>query len=292
MSKYIPDVSSRRWVIIASQRVARPEDTDKKRKKSCIFCPGREKMTPEEVFRLGKGEKDKPGWLVRVIPNKYPITDIHEVIIHSPSDEKDIEQLPLSQVVLIFKAYRERFNFYRKKGQVIIFCNHGEHAGASISHPHSQLVVIPSQINLDSLTKEPLNNLVKENKFFNVYCPDFSQWPYESWITPKKEGSFFGDINDEEIMDLAKIMQEILKRLEHIYKKNQFIHIPFGYNFYIYPKENWFIRVIPRFVHRAGFELGTGLSVNIIDPIDAALELRGMEKRMEKVIAKLKQKAI
>ncbi len=290
MSKYIPDVSSRRWVIIASQRVTRPEDTDKKRK-VCIFCPGHEKMTPEEVFRFGKGDKGKPGWLVRVIPNKYPITDIHEVIIHSPSDEKDIEQLPLSQVVLIFKAYRERFNFYRKKGQVIIFCNHGEHAGGSIAHPHSQLVVIPSQINLDSLIKEPLNNLVEENKFFNVYCPDFSQWPYEAWITPKTEGTLFGDITDIEIDDLAKIMQKFLRRLEQIYKKNKFIHMPLGYNFYIYPKESWFVRIIPRFVHRAGFELGTGLSVNIIDPIDAALELKGEGKRIEKVLDKLKTKS-
>ena len=68
------------------------------------------------MFRIGEGEKDMPGWKVRVIPNKYPITAFHEVIIHSPFDDKEIEHLPESHVELILKTYRERFNFYRKKG--------------------------------------------------------------------------------------------------------------------------------------------------------------------------------
>ncbi|MCX7881589.1 MAG: DUF4931 domain-containing protein, partial [Patescibacteria group bacterium] len=103
---------------------------------------------------------------LRVIPNKYPITDFHEVIIHSPDHQKDIDELSLDHINLLFKAYRERYRFYKSKGQVMIFCNHGEHSGASLTHPHSQLVVIPSQINLDTLTREPLNNVVDENKFF------------------------------------------------------------------------------------------------------------------------------
>src|SRR3990172_1270939 len=72
----------------------------------CPFCAGNEATTPPEVYRIGPGEKDKPGWLVRVVPNKYPITDIHEVIIHSPDDAKDIEQIPIEQVTHILTAYR------------------------------------------------------------------------------------------------------------------------------------------------------------------------------------------
>jgi len=273
VSKYVPDISSKRWVIISEQRGYRPDEVSSK-KGVCIFCPGNEKLTPSEVLRFGKGEKDKRGWSVRVIPNKYPITDIHEVIIHSPNSENDIAELSLEQVELILKAYRQRFNFYKTKGQVLIFSNHGEHAGASIKHPHSQLVVIPSQINLDSLTEEPLTNMVEENTFFHVYCPDFSQWPYEIWIIPKKEGGVFGEIGDQEIADLAGLLQTMLKKLHKLYKEERFIQAPFGYNYYIYPKENWFVRIIPRFIHRAGFELGTGLSVNIVDPIHAAAKLQ------------------
>lgn len=288
MSKYIPDISSRRWVIVSSSRLVRGDDA-KDEKRVCPFCAGAESHTPSEVFRLGGGTADQPGWRVRVIPNKYPITDIHEVIIHSTDHEKDIEDLPLKQVELVLRAYKARYIDHKPKGQVMIFCNHGEHAGASIDHPHSQLVVIPSQINLDALSREPLNNVVDENTFFYVYCPDFSQWPYEVWIAPKKEGGIFGDINDEEILDLADIMQKIIKRLHHIYKESKITTAPFGYNYYIYPKENWYVRIIPRFIHRAGFELGTGLSVNIVDPIDAALEFKGIERQLGSVLKKLQK---
>lgn len=292
MSKYVPDISTHRWVVISPQRISRPEEdlSNTKAKKSvCPFCAGHESSTPPEVFRLSGGDPNQPGWKVRVVPNKYSITDIHEVIIHSPEHNKDIVEMPLEHTVLILTTYRQRYNTYRKRGQVLIFCNHGEHAGESLSHPHSQLVVIPSQINLDTLVREPLNNVVEDNKLFHVYCPDFSQWPYEVWIAPKKEDIFFGDISDVEIQELAQIMIKILKRLSHIYHRQPISNLVFGYNYYIYHKENWYLRIIPRFIHRAGFELGTGLYVNIIDPLEAALELRGVERKMIGVLKKLKK---
>lgn len=291
MSKYVPDISTRRWVIISPQRLGRPEEYvgGKKKKDFCPFCEGNENQTPPELLRYGGGEANKAGWKLRVVPNKFSITDIHEVIIHSPDHVKDIESLPLEQIMLILTAYRQLYNNYKKKGQVLIFCNHGEHAGGSLAHPHSQLVVIPSQINLDTLVREPLNNLVEESGLFQVNCPDFSQWPYEVWIAPKKEDTVFGDIIDEEMKELATIMQRLLKRLYHIYETHKISNLLFGYNYYIYPKENWYLRIIPRFVHRAGFELGTGLLVNIVDPLEAALELKGVEKKMMGVLKKLKK---
>jgi len=292
MSRYIPDILSRRWVIISPQRLGRPDDAKKKRKTTaggCPFCPGHEKTTPPEVLRYGKGDPNTPGWLVRVIPNKYAITDYHEVFIHTPSCNQELESLSLSHLELIFKAYRERFNFYRKKGQVIIFCNRREHAGASLKHSHAQLVVLPFQINMDTLSREPLANVVEENTYFITYCPEFSQWPYEVWITPKKENLIFGDITDEEIKDFVQIFKKTLKSLEKIYRNYNISQTPFAYNFYIYPKENWYLRIIPRFVYRAGFELGTGLSVNIVDPIEAARQYKEMEDNMGKVLHKLKK---
>lgn len=294
MSKYVPDILSHRWVIIAASRVNRPDTasaSSKKKKVVCPFCPGNEAVAPTEVFRIGRGEKNGKGWDVRVITNKYPITDYHEVIIHSPYDDRDIETLPAHHVELILQAYKQRFNFYRKKGQVLIFCNHGEHSGASIKHPHSQLVVIPGQINLDTLTREPLNNIVTEDKYFYAYCPDFSQWPYEIWIAPKKEDQHFGDLTDIELKDFAVILKQTISRLRRIYEASAFSAMEFGYNYYIYPHSNWYLRIIPRFVHRAGFELGTGLNVNIIDPTQAALAYRGIEERMVNVLDKLKMKS-
>ena len=89
MSKYVPDISSKRWVIISPQRINRPHKRGEKF--ICPFCPGNEAMTTEEVMRVGKGEPNKPGWEIRVIPNKYPITDFHEVIVHTPYCHKDLE---------------------------------------------------------------------------------------------------------------------------------------------------------------------------------------------------------
>ncbi len=295
MAKYVPDVKTQRWVIISPARTKRPDSASSSQASpakssdkapalrsevsKCPFCAGNESATPPEVYRIGAGDKDGPGWQVRVVPNKYAITDTHEVFIHSTSHTDDVNKMPLAQVTRILTAYRDRYRAHDPDGQVLIFCNHGVHAGASLAHPHSQLVVVPKQINLDSLSREPINNVVESGTYFVTYCPDFSQWPYEVWITPKTEGDKFGDIEEKTIADLAGVLQRALQKIEHIWldspirpkdRQNE----PFMYNYYISHGQNWFIRIVPRFIHRAGFELGTGLNVNIIDPVSAAEELQ------------------
>lgn len=289
MAKFVPDITTNRWVLIAEGRTKRPTDLDKKdtglANKLCIFCPGMEKVPGEELFRVGPGKAYEPGWQVRVIANKYPITDFHEVIIHSPDDKLDFDKLPVAHVGLILEAYRVRFNANRENGHVIIFNNVGEAAGASISHPHSQLVVVPKQINIDTLKQEPITNVVLDNTNFVVYCPEFSQWPFELWIAPKEKGHDFGETSDEALADLAKVLQDSLKRLiSHLTERDSaglhpglpMVHFKDApaYNFYIHHDKDWYIRIIPRLVHRAGFELGTGLSVNPVDPTDAAVILK------------------
>ncbi len=280
MAKYVPDIGSKRWVIISPSRSARPDQSIKPPSEKpesypvCPFCPGNEAITPPEVYRIGGGEKDKSGWSVRVVPNKFPITDMHEVIIHSPDCEKDVDTLPLEQVIKVMTSYRGRYRAHEADGQVIIFNNHGFSAGASLKHPHSQLVVVPHQINLDAVSIEPFQNIVEENTYYLTYCPDFSQWPLEVWIAPKTVGSKFGDVGDTELSDLSKVLQTALKKISRVLKSPvvplKQANVPFVFNYYIYHGVNWFIRIIPRAIHRAGFELGTGLNVNVIDPTTAA----------------------
>lgn len=285
MAKYVPDITTNRWVIVAEGRTKRPQEGKDSPSvpKVCVFCEGNEKIPGEELFRMGAGNAYEPGWSVRVIKNKYPITDFHEVIIHSPSHTDDIELLPVDHVEQIIRAYRARFVANHETGHVIIFNNVGEVAGASLSHPHSQLVVVPRQINLDSLRIEPTVNVFLENNNFSAYCPEFSQWPFEVWIAPKRRNEFFGDISDDVTGDLASILQMTLKRLvfhlsdaKHLHPGMPMIYFKSGpaYNYYVSHDKDWFIRIIPRLIHRAGFELGSGLSVNIIDPADAAEILR------------------
>ena len=143
-------------------------------------------------------------------------------------------------------------------------------------HPHSQLVVVPKQINLDSLSLEPVNNMVEETAALVTFCPDFSQWPYETWIAPKELVGKFSDIPSKLTAELAAALRKTLQCLRAVYDATPIFHdaVPFGYNYYLSHGSPWFIRIIPRFVHRAGFELGTGLNVNVIDPTDAAEGLR------------------
>lgn len=284
MAKYVPDVSTNRWVIVAEGRSKRPSEAKPVNvNKICVFCPGYERIPGEELYRIGSGAPYEKGWEVRVIKNKYPITDFHEVIIHSPDDKRDLYDFSLPQVELVLKAYRDRFIANSKNGHVIIFNNVGDIAGASINHPHSQLVVVPRQITLDSLSLQPIENVVLENADFVLFCPNFSQWPFEAWIAPKKTGEFYGQITDGAISHLAQILQDALKRLLAHLSGGQHAHpgmpmVAFrdgpGYNFYVHHGKDWYLRIIPRLVHRAGFELGTGISVNIIDPADAAAVLR------------------
>ena len=282
MPKYVPDAKTRRWLVVVPDRLLRPRDRKKKKdekitakngyayEKNCPFCLGNEKMTPPEVFRWEKSKN----WKVRVVPNKYPITDIHEVIIHSPDHQKDIAELPKEHVEILFKVFRERFRILSKEGQVLIFNNKGWAAGPSLAHPHSQVVVIPKQVKLDVLTLEPVKNVVFETKGLVSYCPDFSQWPYEVWIAKKscflpnhQPGCLFGSLNEIKIKELAEIVQKILRQLTNLFPD-------LSYNFYISPVGCWYLRIIPRLTLRAGFELGTGLHVNIVEPAEAAKKLK------------------
>jgi UDPglucose--hexose-1-phosphate uridylyltransferase len=293
MAKFVPDIKTNRWVIIAPARINQPHDnptTPAATRDKCPFCPEQDHLN-RELFSISQTlPTGRRAWKVRVIANKYPFTDYHEVIIHSPDHDKDLHNLPLKQVELILQTYKQRYNYHVSQGhgQVMIFHNHDIHAGASIKHAHSQLAVIPRQINLDTIPKEPRQNEVIRTKHFVAYCPDFSQWPYEIWLTPNSDAGYqtsdFGHITDSQISDLAPLLQKILA----------FIHVKFAgekavmkqpmdladetgetpYNFYIYHGPDWYLRIIPRLVHRAGFELGTGLSVNIVDPSVAAQEYK------------------
>src|SRR5262249_7651007 len=152
------DELSGRWVLLAPGRAARPHTFPPPARggastpDECPFCPGHEKMTPPEVYRAGEGEADTPGWRVRVVPNLYPIVDgtdpgpgetgAHEVVVLSPSHTDSFAQLDERQAVQVLTVLRDRSRFHLGAGHtfVQVAINHGRAAGASIEHPHAQLV--------------------------------------------------------------------------------------------------------------------------------------------------------
>lgn len=162
-----------RWVIISTERNKRPTDfpfepEPAANPDNCPFCEGREKLTPPEImaYRDNAGNRDQPGWRLRVVPNKFPALKIeggleragdgmfdrmngvgaHEVIIESPRHVKNLTALPLKSVEETVWAYHDRMIDLKKDSRlryVLIFKNKGSAAGASLEHTHSQLIALP-----------------------------------------------------------------------------------------------------------------------------------------------------
>ena len=254
---FLKNETSKKWIISAPRRAQRTNAEDAS--SICPFCPGSEKEN-EEVYRVG-GKIGDSDWQIRVITNKFPFTQHHELIIHSPDHHKNFDELPFSQVELILQTYRERFLANQKNGQVYLFHNRGRLAGESLGHPHTQLPVIPPTMAHDI---PPLDTSFATNVLttahFSLICPTVSQWPDEVWVAPNRPGKTFGDIDDEQITDLSFV----LSRLIQIFDLRHGHEFPF--NYYIYPGKNWYLRLIPRIKILGGFELGTGIMVNTQKP--------------------------
>lgn len=258
MVDYRQNNLSKKWIIVSPKRAKRPGENKKEAKPVCPFCYGHESMTPPEVYRIGEGNPGEPGWKVRVVPNKYKITDIHEVIIHHPNHDFDFEDLPEEHANLVFEVYKNRFNFHKDQGQVVIFNNCGKEAAESLEHNHTQLAVVPANIKLDTPVIGEIN-LAYEDDQLLVSCPRDSEWPYEVWFIPKRRDLSFGDINSDEIVSFSRNLKKVINIINRDVGE-------FSYNFYIYPSHDWYLRLIPRITNRAGFELSTGIMVNTKDP--------------------------
>lgn len=317
-----------RWVIISEERSRRPSDFDSMEDApqggACPFCPGYEDKTPPEIlayYNSGRAA-NKPGWWVRVIPNKYPALQIegglsrrgegmydkmnalgaHEIIIETPVHDQRMIGMDKSKLEDVFWAYRDRILDLAKDPQleyVLIFKNHGSAAGASLRHPHSQLIAMPMApvrlkqeirgalkyfeykercVYCDVIRQESDQDvrIVSQNDDFIAYTPYASRFPFETWITPKRHSSDFQDIAKGEIATLAGIMKDVLSRQDQVLNNPSF-----NYILHTAPLKtpklshfHWYIEVIPKLTKVAGFEHGTGFYINPTPPEQAAQLLR------------------
>ena len=161
-----------RWVIISTERSRRPGHyTPEASNGAQAFSPfteGREDMTPPEVYaeRPNGSKRDTAGWLVRVVPNKFPALEIegtldrrgeglydkmngigaHEVVIETPDPGLQFADLPPEQIRRVLVAWRERMLDLKRDTRfryVLVFKNHGAGAGATLEHSHSQIIATP-----------------------------------------------------------------------------------------------------------------------------------------------------
>ncbi len=327
------DPVTRKWVIIATERSKRPSDFaagsgGEKGKGGglCPFCSGNEDKTPPEVmsYRSPDTKPDTPGWWIRVVPNKFPAleapgregrpevpdffltragTGAHEVIIESPDHAASLEVHQLGQLEEIFRAWRARLGELLRRDEVKyvqIFKNAGAPAGASLEHPHSQVIAVPlippalreeiegakeyyeeegACIYCEIAVQEAQRRvrLVTENEDFLVFCPFAARFPFETWILPKKHEASFTALRDEELPSFGAIVKDTMARIATVLKNppyNLLLHTaPKG--FIGTPYYHWHIEILPRLTAVAGFEFGTGIYINPTPPEEAASFLRG-----------------
>lgn len=326
-----------RWVIVSTDRARRPsdysqnddlQDTDSENNP---FLEGKESMTPNEIYaiRPGGSKPNGPGWQVRVVPNKFPALRIegeldkegqgmydkmngigaHEVIIETTDPSLALEEQPLEGIQNVVLTYRERMSELLKDPRfryVMIFKNVGQRAGASISHPHSQLIatpVTPKRIKeklagacdyygykdrciFEDMLRQELKEgerLVYENEGFVSFCPFASRFPFETMILPRRQSAYFHHIGSDEVPLLADVLKVTLRKLSKTLNRPQYNYLittaparyaHSGYWGTIDQDFRWHIEILPRLTLIAGFEVGTGFYINPTPPEMAAKLLR------------------
>ncbi len=301
MSEFRRDYVKERWVILAPHRGERPlqfsEDLKYRPRgnpTSCPFCPGNEGETPPEVFSI-PGEEGETGWKVRVVPNKYPIVEgqdgVHWVIIETPDHYATVGTMSREQVLLILKTYRERLLSLKGKFPfALVFKNRGPEGGASLSHPHSQLIALrmvpdavqrelkvyegrcPVCLLLEREGKKP--NLVLASENFTVLCPSFSAFPFETWILPRKHLLSFEESSDEILEELAEVYRKTMAALDRAVDFPSYNMILRSKPFSVNSDYHWRMEIVPRLTKPAGFEWGAEVPVNIVAPERAAETMR------------------
>jgi UDPglucose--hexose-1-phosphate uridylyltransferase len=299
----------------------------------CPLCGGNEHMTPPAVLvylpQNGGVIKDQDkddfrhkNWLVRVIPNLYPAfsppgldskevqenrsenlgfaVGHHEVVVESPNHNDHPSNASLAQLVNVINAYKDRLAELALKPYVKyvqIFRNQGLEAGASLSHPHSQIIamgftpklaqdeIFESKKHWDknkecvfcsfSQSEAKTDRLVLENEHFVVLAPYASVHPMEFWVIPKRHSANLLKITDSETFALAEVMKACFKALKELVNNP-----PYNYGFHMSLKEDekdfyhWHLEVYPRLATWAGFEKTTGVYINTVSPEIAAAEFR------------------
>lgn len=317
------------WVLIAPKRHDKKKPRDIFEKKQSI--PPQSKCPFENFEKSGNlppyfKMPEKGSWHVMVFPNKFPGVDTlpekhvvrdsifyvtlsgygyHDLLI-TKNHNKNFSQLPLSQVNEIFTALRTRYMQVSgdpRIDYIAMFQNRGPTVGASLYHPHMQVIalpVVPSHIShelihsrtyleknhscmyCDIIASERKENkrIVFQNEHSVAFVPYAAQEPYEVLIFPKKHEIFFEQSSDELMKDMAqsfkKVMNAIGKKL-HNPDYNFYIHAAPATNGGEYRHHHWYVRILPKYPpsnYTAGFELGTGIQINTIFPEEAAKTLK------------------
>lgn len=309
-----------RWVTIASDRATRPDDftrqflpVESDPSRPCPFCPG-----TDEAAEL---EASGPGgdWAVRVVANKYPAfsgsepmlvdnlgpvfrqapaSGIHEVLVLSPDHGIDFGRLSDDQVHLVMGALRDRLETHAglravRYSQAIV--NHGREAGASLSHPHGQLLgmpFVPGEVAEEEAGFRRFQGscalcttmeaevsvgfrVVADNDEATLICPFWSGTPFEMLALPKVHEGHLRKAGADALTAVGLVLRHGIRRL-----RDEIGDLPYNLVFHTLPHHHdnefhWHVHLLPRISSSVGFEQGTGVQINIVSPEEATKLLQG-----------------
>jgi UDPglucose--hexose-1-phosphate uridylyltransferase len=247
---------------------------------------------------------------VRVVPNLYPIvggpeagsgaTGAHEVIVLSPDHGAAFGDLDDDQATEVLTVLRDRSRAHADAGRahVQLLINQGRAAGASIAHPHAQLVALDFVPPTVAVAAERFAStgadLVLDDQAeaitagagvvvgheVRAWCPAGSASPFEVRIAALAGGTNVESATDGQVLGTAVVLRDVLRALGRALD-----HPP--YNVVVHNAAagaraaggsqgpfHWWLEVVPRIGVVAAFELGTGILVNTVAPEDAATRLR------------------
>jgi len=303
-----------RAVIVAAGRAARPHQfaatPDEERGGPCPFCPGNEGETPPERVRTGAGTADTPGWRVRVFPNLYPIvggegagpgaTGAHEVVALSPDHHASFAQLDDEQATEVFTVLRDRVRAHTDAGHAfaLAIVNHRRAAGASIAHPHAQVLALdfvpPAVAAGLARFRGAGDDLVLADAHAGSSLfgdataaahPGVLAWSPYAASTPglvrlalADAGPNFADATNVQAAAMGRAVREVLARLGAWMADPPYNLVVMGAPPGVEPSGfHWYVEITPRVSVVAGFEQATGVLVNTVPPEQAAEALRSAQ---------------
>jgi UDPglucose--hexose-1-phosphate uridylyltransferase len=310
-----------RWVTVVPEREERPTDfaprslqVETGPARPCPFCPGNEELTPPAFELTGSGG----AWRQRIVPNLYPAFDgdehlavrnlgpvhvmaeasgTHEVFILTPDHFGGMHRFDDEQAADVMRSLQARFEDHAKRPNIRYtqaIVNHGREAGASLVHPHGQLLglpIVPGEILEEerafarfdggcilctTVEAELVDGVrvVVESDDVLVIAPFWSGSPFELLLIPREHGEHLAHAAETELAAMGRAVRDALKLLNSLFGD-------VSYNLVLHTAPHhhegpfhWHVHLWPKLVTTAGFERGTGVLLNIVPPEVAAAELR------------------
>ncbi len=222
-----------------------------------------------------------------------PAGGAHEVIVSAPEHATSLAQLPDERLAGAVAAWRERMRAHADAAYVHLIVNEGPDAGASLEHTHAQLYAldfVPTEIArereragayhdrtmgshlLEDVATEEVRRrerLVAIDDEALLVCPWASRSPFELRIVPRRPLARFEDDTTGAAM-IATALRALGGALGAVPQLNLWVRsAPRGAAEFC-----WHVDIVPRLTVRAGFELGTGVEINVYPPERAAADLR------------------